>query len=198
MSNPIKLLNPLSWLAPVGDVVVRGIEAVRGNQREQDQQVAGFRTQVAANYVAEFAPRSNRTWWDSLWDGLNRAPRPVLVGLVIAYFVTSWTAPAQFARINAGLATVPEPMWWTLGAIVTFYFAARELSYKRNAKAFEQSAHAAQVLAGPTAPPRALPAPDTVNPSIIEWRSQQADQHPPPTVGAVPDDPLPDEDWDDW
>jgi len=25
----------------------------------------------------------------------------------------------------AGLATVPEPLWWLLGAIVSFYFGAR-------------------------------------------------------------------------
>lgn len=174
-------------VSALGDLALRGWRAVKGDKQEQDQQVAGYRTQTAANYAAEFAPRSHRTWWDSLWDGLNRAPRPVLVGLVIAYFITSWRSPAMFARINAGLATVPEPMWWTLGAIVTFYFAARELNYKRDAKAFEQSAKAAQVLASQTAPPAALSAPDTVNPSIVAWRAKQAEQAPP-TTRDTPDD----------
>jgi hypothetical protein len=30
-----------------------------------------------------------------------------------------------------GLAEVPEPLWWLLGAIVGFYFGARELHYRR-------------------------------------------------------------------
>ena len=30
-----------------------------------------------------------------------------------------------------GLALVPEPLWWLLGAIVSFYFGARELHHQR-------------------------------------------------------------------
>jgi hypothetical protein len=31
-----------------------------------------------------------------------------------------------------GLNAVPEPLWWLLGAIVAFYFGARETHYFRN------------------------------------------------------------------
>ncbi|MFZ8959068.1 MAG: 3TM-type holin [Paracoccaceae bacterium] len=30
-----------------------------------------------------------------------------------------------------GLATIPEPLWWLLGAVVSFYFGAREKYYAR-------------------------------------------------------------------
>ena len=33
--------------------------------------------------------------------------------------------------IPPGLALVPEPLWWLLGAIVSFYFGAREAHYIR-------------------------------------------------------------------
>ena len=39
--------------------------------------------------------------------------------------------PVGFAGRMEGLAYVPEPLWWLLGAIVGFYFGARELHYVR-------------------------------------------------------------------
>ena len=30
-----------------------------------------------------------------------------------------------------GLALVPEPLWWLMGAVVSFYFGARELHHVR-------------------------------------------------------------------
>jgi hypothetical protein len=42
--------------------------------------------------------------------------------------------PAGFSVRMQGLALVPEPLWWLLGAIVSFYFGARELHYQRARK----------------------------------------------------------------
>jgi hypothetical protein len=42
-----------------------------------------------------------------------------------------WSIPQAFAARMVGLAEVPEPLWWLLGAIVGFYFGARELHYRR-------------------------------------------------------------------
>ena len=33
--------------------------------------------------------------------------------------------PVWFAARMQGIALVPEPLWWLLGAIVSFYFGAR-------------------------------------------------------------------------
>ena len=41
------------------------------------------------------------------------------------------TDPAGFSTRMQGLDTVPDPLWWLLGAIVSFYFGARELHYQR-------------------------------------------------------------------
>ncbi len=34
----------------------------------------------------------------------------------------------------AGLELVPEQLWWLFGAIITFYFGARELHHSRDAR----------------------------------------------------------------
>jgi len=39
--------------------------------------------------------------------------------------------PISFAERMVGLELVPDPLWWLLGAIVSFYFGARELHYFR-------------------------------------------------------------------
>lgn len=175
-------------IAAIGEGVVNLWRAVKGDRQQQDQQQAGFRGQVAANYAAEFAQRINRTLWDSLVDGLNRLPRPVIVALIIGYFVTAWRDPATFAAINAGLATVPEPMWWLLSSVVAFYFAARELSHKRKAGEFQVAAQAARELAQlehksqPSSPPPAEPTRQP-NPSIAAWRAEQKQEQPQPITG---------------
>ena len=40
--------------------------------------------------------------------------------------------PQAFAARMVGLNAVPEPLWWLLGAVVAFYFGARETFYFRN------------------------------------------------------------------
>ena len=44
--------------------------------------------------------------------------------------------PVWFASRMQGLALVPEPLWWLLGAIVSFYFGAR---HQVKAQAFQAS-----------------------------------------------------------
>jgi hypothetical protein len=39
--------------------------------------------------------------------------------------VSAMANPAWFAARMQGLAAVPEPLWWLLGVIVSFYFGAR-------------------------------------------------------------------------
>ena len=42
--------------------------------------------------------------------------------------------PDGFARRMQALALVPEPLWWLLGAVVAFYFGAREAHHARLGK----------------------------------------------------------------
>lgn len=71
-------------------------------------------------------------WFDRLVNGLNRLPRPMLAFGTIGLFVYAMLDPVAFAARMVGLNAVPEPLWWLLGAIVAFYFGARETYYFRN------------------------------------------------------------------
>lgn len=79
---------------------------------------------------AEFTA-SSVNWFDALMNGLNRLPRPLLTLGTIGLFVYSMTDPTGFSTRMQGLALVPEPLWWLMGAIVSFYFGAREAHYFR-------------------------------------------------------------------
>lgn len=69
--------------------------------------------------------------YDRYVDALNRLPRPVLMVLTVGLFAYAVMDPAGFAARMAALAKVPEPLWWMQGAVVTFYFGAREAHYHR-------------------------------------------------------------------
>ena len=59
-------------------------------------------------------------------DGINRLPRPMLALGTLGLFVTAMVNPLWFAERMQGIALVPEPLWWLLGVIVSFYFGARQ------------------------------------------------------------------------
>jgi hypothetical protein len=93
-------------------------------------------------------------WFDRLVNGLNRLPRPMLAFGTIGLFVYAMVDPLAFARRMVGLNAVPEPLWWLLGAVVAFYFGARETHYFRSR---------------PVQMPEGLAAPDD-NPALADWR----------------------------
>ena len=72
--------------------------------------------------------------YDQLIDAMNRLPRPALMILTVALFAYAALDPAGFAARMRALAAVPEPLWWMQGAVVTFYFGAREAHYARQGK----------------------------------------------------------------
>ncbi|MES2846303.1 MAG: holin family protein [Pseudomonadota bacterium] len=96
-------------------------------------------------------------WFDRTVNGLNRLPRPMLAFGTIGLFVYAMVDPQAFAARMVGLNAVPEPLWWLLGAVVAFYFGARETYYFRNR----------QGGAAPT------DAPSEDNPALDEWRAGQ-------------------------
>ncbi len=63
--------------------------------------------------------------FDRFMDGVNRLPRPALALGTLGLFVAAMVDPVWFAARMQGVAFVPEPLWWLLGAIVSFYFGAR-------------------------------------------------------------------------
>ena len=72
--------------------------------------------------------------YDQVMDAINRLPRPALMILTVALFAYAALDPVGFAARMQALASVPEPLWWMQGAVVTFYFGAREAHYVRQGK----------------------------------------------------------------
>ena len=56
---------------------------------------------------------------------MNRLPRPFLALGTLGLFVSAMVEPIWFSQRMQGIALVPEPLWWLMGAIVSFYFGAR-------------------------------------------------------------------------
>jgi Holin of 3TMs, for gene-transfer release len=69
--------------------------------------------------------------YDHLLDALNRLPRPALALMTTGLFLLAGLNPAWFEARMQALAAVPEPMWWIIGAVITFFFGAREAHYLR-------------------------------------------------------------------
>lgn len=70
-------------------------------------------------------------YFDRFVNVLNRLPRPTLALGTVGLFVHAMIDPIGFSYRMQGLAAVPDPLWWLLGAVVSFYFGARELHYSR-------------------------------------------------------------------
>ena len=63
--------------------------------------------------------------FDRFMDGVNRLPRPALALGTLALFGAAMVDPLWFTARMQGIALVPEPLWWLLGVIVSFYFGGR-------------------------------------------------------------------------
>lgn len=105
-------------------------------------------------------------FFDRFVNGLNRMPRPMLALGTLGLFVYAMIDPASFAERMVGLAYVPEPLWWLLGAIVSFYFGAREAHYFRSRQARDLP---------PMGAPATSSAPNEDNPALAEWRARAGD-----------------------
>lgn len=106
------------------NVVAETAEVFRENAEAGAVRETDLRKQTMVQFAAEFAPRQ-RGWFDRLMDGVNRLPRPAMAMGTLGLFVAAMADPIWFAERMQGIALVPEPLWWLLGAIVSFYFGAR-------------------------------------------------------------------------
>ena len=118
----------------IGGAVGQVAEVFVPNRTKQMQQQHLEFTASLDQFAAEFA-QSPSGWFDRIVNGLNRLPRPVLALGTVGLFIYAMWDPAGFSVRMRGLALVPEPLWWLLGAVVSFYFGARELHYHRSGRA---------------------------------------------------------------
>lgn len=155
-----------------GNIIRETAEVFLPNAEAGEVRSARMREAALQQFAAEFAV-SQRGLFDRIMDGINRLPRPALALGTLCLFLSAMFDPVWFAARMAGIALVPEPLWWLLGVIVSFYFGARH-----QAKGFEFNRALALTL---TQAPRiareirALEAEhsdaviDGENPALREW-----------------------------
>lgn len=161
----------------VGNTAANVAEVFTPNATKQMELSAQAYAAALSEAGAEFQSVGTDRF-DRAVNGLNRLPRPLLALGTLALFGYAMADPAGFSVRMAGLATVPEPLWWLLGAIVSFYFGAREAHYFRMGRAPDVALQT---------DPQPIPAPDPLplaagadaaaitadNPALADWLARQ-------------------------
>ncbi len=106
------------------NVVRETVEVFRENAEHGAARAQETQTAAMAQFGAEFRPRS-RGRFDRFMDGVNRLPRPMMAMGCLALLIAAMVEPVWFSVRMQGLSLVPEPLWWLLGVVVSFYFGAR-------------------------------------------------------------------------
>lgn len=99
-------------------------EVFRENAEGSARRAHAVQSAALAQLGAEFQ-REQKGRFDRFMDGVNRLPRPLLALGTLGLMVSALADPVWFAARMQGLALVPEPLWWLLGVVVSFYFGAR-------------------------------------------------------------------------
>jgi hypothetical protein len=165
------------------NIIAQTAEVFHENAEAAGARGAALQTEVLRQYAAEFA-QPRKGWFDRLIDGLNRLPRPMMALGTLSLFVVAMYDPIWFATRMQGLALVPEPLWWLMGAIVGFYFGARHQvkgqEFQRSIAdtmartgAVTDNIAALENLTKPDAPkPSAAPDFETDNAALKDWQAQ--------------------------
>ena len=106
------------------NVVRETAEVFRENAEAGAARNNALQTQAITQHGAEFS-RPQKGGFDRFMDGVNRLPRPLMAFGILGLFIAAMVDPIWFSSRMQGLALVPDPLWWLLGAIVSFYFGAR-------------------------------------------------------------------------
>lgn len=135
-------------------------EIVTGNRKAenaaQHEEFIAALQQLSSEFEQE-----RESWFDILISGLNRLPRPALALGTLGLFVYAMADPIGFSGRMQGLALVPDQLWWLLGAIVSFYFGAREMHYLRKGRPAVQISDLIRVTEQRQAMEALRPAPET-------------------------------------
>ena len=105
------------------NVIRETAEVFRENSEQAAVRAHDLQGAALAQFAAEFA--GQKSGFDRFMDGVNRLPRPMLALGTLGLMVAAMVDPLWFAARMQGVALVPEPLWWLLGIVVSFYFGAR-------------------------------------------------------------------------
>lgn len=181
-----KILGASGALREAGAAVGGVAEVFVGNAAEREAAAEARLANAVRQLEGEFATAGGRAF-DRFVNALNRLPRPLMTMGTLGLFAYAMTEPVGFSRRMEGLALIPEPLWWLMGAIVSFYFGARELHHYR-----------ARPIAGTVlAAAGALTASDEDN-GIADPRARQAAQPLLPQAAAQAVDPDHNAAVEDW
>ncbi|MFK7745441.1 MAG: holin family protein [Roseobacter sp.] len=106
------------------NVLKETVEVFRSNAEQDAERSQVLRIEALQQHAREFETK-NTSAFNQIMDGVNRVPRPALALGTLGLFVSAMIDPVWFAARMQGIAVVPEPLWWLLGVIVSFYFGAR-------------------------------------------------------------------------
>ncbi len=137
-------------------VVRETVEVFRENAEAAGQRSHDYDKEALAQFASEFAnARTGR--FDSFVDAVNRIPRPLMALSVLFLLAAAMVDPVWFAARMQGLELVPEPLWWLMGVIVSFYFGARhQLKTQQFQKSITQTLSRAPLVVGNIAALRGL------------------------------------------
>ena len=150
-----KLIGSPAAVSALGEAA-QGVAEVFVPSATKRMELSAEAQMAALRQLGEEYQHPALSWFDRMVNGLNRLPRPMLAFGTIGLFVYAMVDPVPFAQRMVGLNAVPEPLWWLLGAIVAFYFGARETYYFRN-----------RAVASPFAGPGAVA---DENAALQDWR----------------------------
>jgi uncharacterized membrane protein YgcG len=124
----------MSWLSVgklLGGGILDGVNSIikttTGDRTQEEANTHSEQDSATQAFAAEVAAqaRTNRTWWDSFIDGLNRLPRPLMVFSVLGLFVYCFADPAGFSVRMQAFALVPEWLALVLAQVILLYFGGR-------------------------------------------------------------------------
>ena len=150
------------------NVVAETVQVFRENAENGAVRASTARADSLTQFASEFV-HPQRGVFDRIVDGLNRLPRPALALGTIWLFVAAMERPEQFAQGMQGLALVPEPLWWLMGAIVSFYFGAR---HQVKSQDFQRSVVKSLAVAQAFQPPQ---SPLIDNPALSDWQAKNGE-----------------------
>lgn len=125
------LIDRVTGASALGEAA-EGLSEVFVANATREMELQGELAQATLQAASEEFRHAGSTWFDRGVNGLNRLPRPLLALGTLGLFAHAMIDPLAFAERMRGLQEVPEPLWWLLGAVVSFYFGAREMHYARS------------------------------------------------------------------
>lgn len=122
-------------------------------------------TAALAQFGDEFLP-GQRGLFDWVMDAVNRLPRPMMALGCLGLFISAMVDPIWFAARMQGIALVPEPLWWLLGVVVSFYFGAR---HQMKGQEFQRSMANSLTQSSALLRVSDQSQPEDTNPALTDW-----------------------------